>query len=121
MSWTERKQIAIPISHKEEANAVAAVLDPDMGGDKTFTGGATHSSDGTAPATHIVVHTQLRPDTFSLLANGTTPEIADAVQADGDTGLTRDALETVIEMMEIEAGYEEVMEVAAPVNGVALG
>jgi hypothetical protein len=40
------------------------------------------------------------------------------VQAEGDTGLGRSTLETVAEAMEIEAGYEEVMQVA-PVNGVA--
>jgi hypothetical protein len=117
MSWTERKQIAIPISHREEANAVAAVIDPDIGGDETFTGEATHSADGTPEATHIAVTTQLKQDTYDLLKNGTTAEIVGAVQARGDTGLTRSTLETVIEAMEIEAGYEEVTELA--LNGVA--
>jgi len=112
MDWTENKQIAIPLSHREEANAVAAVLDPDIGGDQTFRGEATHSQDGTPEATHVVAHTQLRQDTYDLLAHGTTEEIADAVQAEGDTGLDRATLKTVIEAMEIEAGYEEVLEVA---------
>jgi len=117
MDWTDTKQIAIPISHREEANAVAAVLDPDIGGDQTFTGEATHSADGTPEATHVVAHTQLRADTYDLLANGTTQEIADAVQAEGDTGLDRDTLETVIGALEIEAGYEEVMQVETGLNG----
>jgi len=108
--WTENKQIAIPKSHKAEANAVAAVLDPDIGGDQTFRGEATHSADGTAPATHIVAHTQLKTDTYDLLANGSPTQIADAVEA--DTSLSRSTLETVAEAMEIEAGYEEVLEVA---------
>jgi len=117
MTWTDRKQIAIPASHKEESNAVAAVLDPDIGGDETFRGEATHSADGTAPATHIVAHTQLRSDTYTLLTTGTTTEIADAVEAEGDTGLTRDTLETVVGAMEIEAGYQEVQVASASVNG----
>jgi hypothetical protein len=108
--WTENKQLAIPASHQEESNAVAAVLDPDIGGSDTFTGEATHSADGTAPATHIVAHTQLKTDTYDLLANGSPKQIADAVEA--DTSLSRSTLETVAEAMEIEAGYEEVLEVA---------
>jgi len=108
--WTENKQIAIPESHKAEANAVAAVLDPDIGGDETFRGEATHSADGTAPATHLVAHTQLKTDTYGLLAEGTPSQIADAVE--GDTTLDRSTLEAVAEAMEIEAGYEEVLEVA---------
>jgi hypothetical protein len=107
--WTENKQIAVPKSHKEEANAVAAVIDPDIGGEETFLGEATHSADGMPPATHIVAHTQLRPDTYGLLAEGTPEQIADEVQAEGDTGLDRSTLETVAEAMEIEAGYEEVL------------
>jgi hypothetical protein len=107
--WTERKQLAIPASHKEESNAVAAVLDPDIGGDETFRGEATHSADGTAPATHIVAHTQLRPDTYELLSTGSPAQIADEVQAEGDTGLDRATLETVAGAMEIEAGYEEAL------------
>jgi len=105
--WTDNKQIAIPKSHKAEANAIAEVIDPDIGGDETFTGEATHSADGTAPATHIVAHTQLRVDTYDLLAEGTPQQIADAVEA--DTSLSRSTLETVAEAMEIEAGYEEVL------------
>jgi len=108
--WTENKQIAIPKSHKAEANAIAAVIDPDIGGDETFRGEATHSADGTAPATHIVAHTQLKTDTYGLLAEGTPGQIADSVE--GDTTLDRSTLETVAEAMEIEAGYEEVLEVA---------
>ena len=113
--WTENKQLAIPASHQEESNAVAAVLDPDIGGDETFTGEATHSADGTAPATHIVAHTQLKTDTYDLLANGSPKQIADAVEA--DTSLSRSTLETVAEAMEIEAGYEEVLEVETALNG----
>jgi hypothetical protein len=115
--WTENKQLAIPASHQEESNAVAAVLDPDIGGSDTFTGEATHSADGTAPATHIVAHTQLKTDTYGLLAEGTPQQIADEVQTEGDTGLSRSTLETVAEAMEIEAGYEQVMQVAAGLNG----
>jgi len=109
--WTENKQIAIPKSHKEEANAIAAVIDPDIGGDQTFTGEATHSADGTAPATHLVAHTQLLQGTYRLLAEGTTEEILAEVMEDGDTGLDRATLETVVGALEIEAGYEEVLEV----------
>ena len=116
MDWTENKQIAIPISHKEEANAVAAVLDPDIGGDQTFRGEATHSADGTPEATHVVAHTQLRQDTYDLLAQGTTQEIADAVEEKGSTGLDRDTLETVIEAMEIEAAFEEVLDLGLNLN-----
>jgi len=113
--WTENKQIAIPKSHKAEANAIAAVIDPDIGGDETFRGEATHSADGTAPATHLVAHTQLKTDTYGLLAEGTPSQIADAVEA--DTSLDRSTLETVAEAMEIEAGYEEVMQVETALNG----
>jgi hypothetical protein len=117
MPWTDRKQLAIPISHKEEANAVAQILDPDIGGDETFTGAATHSADGTPEATHIAVRTQLQQDTYDLLADGTTTEIADAIQASGDTGLSRSSLEATIDAMELEAGYKEVVE--RSLNGVA--
>ena len=55
-------------------------------------------------------HTQLKTDTYDLLANGSPTQIADAVEA--DTSLSRSTLETVAEAMEIEAGYEEVLEVA---------
>jgi len=108
--WTENKQIAIPKDYQAEANAVAEVIDPDRAGDETFRGEATHSADGTAPATHIVAHTQLKTDTYGLLAEGTPSQIADAVEA--DTSLSRSTLEAVAEAMEIEAGYEEVLEVA---------
>jgi alkanesulfonate monooxygenase SsuD/methylene tetrahydromethanopterin reductase-like flavin-dependent oxidoreductase (luciferase family) len=117
MDWTDNKQIAIPASHKEEANAVAEVIDPDIGGAQTFRGEATHSPDGTAPPTHIVAHTQLKTDTYGLLAEGTPEQIADEVQAEGDTGLDRSTLETVAQAMEIEAGYEEVLQVGTPLNG----
>jgi len=115
MDWTDNKQIAIPVTYKSEANAIAKVLDPDIGGDQTFRGEATHSADGTPDATHIVTHTQLKTDTYGLLAEGTPEQIADEVQAEGDTGLGRDTLETVIGAMEIEAGYEEVLQVAGTV------
>jgi hypothetical protein len=117
MDWTDNKQIAIPKSHQAEANAIAEVIDPDIGGGDTFTGDATHSADGTAPPTHIVAHTQLKTDTYGLLAEGTPGQIADEVQAEGDTGLDRSTLEAVAEAMEIEAGYEEVLQVGAGLNG----
>jgi len=116
--WTENKQIAIPASHKAEANAVAEVIDPDIGGDETFTGEATHSADGTAPATHIVAHTQLKQDTYGLLAEGTPSDIADEVERrtdkemppEGEFPLTRQELEEAASKLEFEVGYKEVME-----------
>jgi len=44
-----------------------------------------------------------------LLAEGTTEEILAEVMEDGDTGLDRATLETVVGAMEIEAGYEEAL------------
>jgi hypothetical protein len=111
MDWTDNKQIAIPKDYQAEANAIAEVIDPDIGGGDTFTGDATHSADGTAPPTHIVAHTQLKTDTYGLLAEGTPQQIADELQAEGNTGLDQSTLETVAEAMEIESGYKEVMQV----------
>lgn len=35
--WTERIPCAYPVALIDSANALAAIIDPDVGGDKTFT------------------------------------------------------------------------------------
>lgn len=34
--WTERLPLALPVSLIDEANALGAIIDPDAGGDNTF-------------------------------------------------------------------------------------
>jgi hypothetical protein len=139
MPWTERKQLAISKDLIESANLAASVLDPDIGGSETFTK-ATHSADGTAPATHAVAHTQLKQKTYGLLAEGSVAQIADKIESlakergrdifkepetdNPDTTpepeMTRTELETVIQNLDIEGGYKEVQEVSGSMNGQVL-
>lgn len=64
--------IVIPAIDKDAANAVAATVDPDFGGDQTFSDPA-FSVDGTAPGTHIIVATAatetMRQEMLSALAD----------------------------------------------------
>jgi len=112
--WTDRIQLAIPERLVEEANTLAYVLDPDIGGDQTFQGGATHSADGTGPATHVVTTVPLKQDTYDLLKNGGVFEIADALQDMADQrgrdmpGWDSSTYEDVIGSLEMEAGYKAV-------------
>jgi hypothetical protein len=117
MAWTDRKQIAVPASRKQEANNLAFLIDPDVGGAQTFEGEATHSIDGTAPATHIVANTQLQQDTYDLLTTAGPMEIMDHVQALAEERDRKvpdwgaEKIEKVIAEVEVGAGYEEVQEV----------
>jgi hypothetical protein len=117
MPWTDRVQIAAPADLKQEANRLAFLIDPDVGGDQTFEGEATHSKDGSAPATHIVANTQLQQDTYDLLTTAGPMEIMDHIQALADErkrempGWSASKIENVIAEVEVGAGYEEVQEV----------
>jgi len=117
MPWTDRKQIAIPFSKKEDANTLTHVLDPDVGGAQTFMGEATHSQDGSAPATHVVVQTQLQEGTHDLLTTAGPMEIMDHLQTLAEErgrevpDWSASKIENVIGAVEIGAGYEEVQEV----------
>jgi hypothetical protein len=116
-NWTERKQLAIPENYIDAANVIAEVVVPDVGGADTF-GEPTHSPSGAAPATHSVAHTQLKQDTYGLLAEGTPSDIADEVERrtdkemppEGEFPLTRQELEEAASKLEFEVGYKEVME-----------
>lgn len=44
-------RLTIPVEHRDACNRVAALFDPDTGGEKTF-GVDRRSVDGTEPATH---------------------------------------------------------------------
>jgi len=117
MPWTDRVQIAAPADIQKEANRLAYLTDPDVGGDQTFEGEATHSIDGSAPATHIVANTQLQQDTFDLLTTAGPMEIMDHIQALADErgrempGWSASKIEDVIDKVEVGAGYEEVFEI----------
>jgi len=117
MAWTNRKQIAVPASHKQEANRLAYLIDPDVGGAQTFEGEATHSIDGTAPATHIIANTQLQQDTYDLLTTAGPMEILDHIQTLAEQrgrempDWSASKIENVVAEVEIGAGYEEVQEV----------
>jgi hypothetical protein len=117
MPWTDRAQIAAPANLKEEANRVAYLIDPDVGGDETFTGDATHSKDGSAPATHIVANTQLQQDTYDLLTTAGPMEIMDHIQTLAEQrgrevpSWSASKIENVIAEVGIGAGYKEVSEI----------
>jgi hypothetical protein len=117
MPWTDRVQIAAPADIKQEANRLAYLIDPDVGGDQTFEGEATHSKDGSAPATHIVANTQLQQDTYDLLTTAGPMEIMDHIQALADErgrempDWSASKIENVIAEVEVGAGYEEVFEI----------
>jgi len=117
MAWTNRKQIAVPASRKQEANRLAYLIDPDVGGDQTFEGEATHSIDGTAPATHIVANTQLQQDTYDLLTTAGPMEIMDHIQTLAEQrgrevpSWSASKIENVIAEVGIGAGYKEVSEI----------
>jgi hypothetical protein len=115
-NWTERKQLAIPKDYIDEANVIAKAVDPDVGGVETF-GEATHSPSGAGPPTHSVAHTQLKQDTYGLLAEGTPSDIADEVEkrAEGELPLTRQELEETASKLEFEVGYKEVVEISEPI------
>jgi hypothetical protein len=121
-NWTERKQLAIPKDYINQANVIAKAVDPDVGGAETF-GEATHSPSGVSPATHSVAHTQLKQETYGLLAEGTPSDIADEVERrtdkemppEGEFPLTRQELEDAASKLEFEVGYKEVMESPEPI------
>jgi hypothetical protein len=52
--------LVIPVEVVEQANRVAAIFDPDTGGEYTF-GGCLLSPDGAAPATHCMASTIMKP------------------------------------------------------------
>ena len=114
MPWTDRVQIAAPAGIKKEANRLAYLIDPDAGGDQTFEGEATHSKDGSAPATHIVANTQLQQDTFDLLTTAGAMEIMDHIQTLAKQrgrempGWSASKIEDVIDKVEVGAGYGRV-------------
>ena len=114
MPWTERTQIAVPASRKAEANRLAYLIDPDVGGDQTFRGDATHSADGSAPATHVVAVTQLKQETYDLLTGAGPMELMSHIQALAEERgrempeWTGSQIETVINAVEVGAGYERV-------------
>jgi len=117
MPWTDRVQIAAPADLKQEANRLAYLIDPDVGGNQTFGGEATHSIDGTAPATHIVANTQLQQDTYDLLTTAGPMEIMDHIQGLAEERgrempeWSASKIENVIAEVEVGAGYEEVDDV----------
>jgi hypothetical protein len=119
MPWTENMQVAAPERLTDEANRLAYLIDPDVGGDETFTGAATHSKDGSAPATHVVNRTQLQEDTYDLLTTAGPMEIMDHIQTLAEErgrempGWGASKIETVIEKVEVAAGYELVNEEAS--------
>jgi len=114
MPWTDPVQIAAPADIKDEANRLAYLIDPDVGGDQTFRGDPTHSADGSAPATHVVAMTQLREATHDLLATAGPMQIMDHIQTLAqergrempDWGAGK--IESVIDKVEVGAGYERV-------------
>jgi len=116
MPWTDRVQIAAPADLKQEANDLAYLLDPDVGGDQTFEGEATHSIDGTAPATHVVANTQLQQDTYDLLTTAGPMEIMDHIQTLAEQrgrevpSWSSSKIENVIAKIEVGSEYEQVEE-----------
>jgi len=120
MAWTDRVQLAAPADLKDEANRLAYLIDPDVGGDETFTGEATHSKDGTAPATHIVATTQLKKSTYDLLTTAGPMELMDHIQTLAEDrgrempGWSASKIESVIDKTEVDEGYEEVDATSEP-------
>jgi hypothetical protein len=60
--------LVIPVQVVEQANRVAAIFDPDTGGEHTF-GGCLLSPDGTAPATHSMASTIIKPEYMAILSD----------------------------------------------------
>ena len=116
MAWTDRVQLAAPADLKDEANRLAYLIDPDVGGDETFTGEATHSKDGTAPATHIVTTTQLKEATHDALTTAGPMQVMEHIhtlaQERGRDVPEWDAgkIERVIGKIEVDADYQPVQE-----------
>ena len=120
MAWTDRVQLAAPADLKDEANRLAYLIDPDVGGDETFTGEATHSKDGTAPATHIVTTTQLKEATHDALTTAGPMQIMNHIQSLAAErgrdmpGWSASKIESVIDKTEVDEGYEEVDATSEP-------
>jgi hypothetical protein len=114
MPWTDRVQIAAPAGIKKEANWLAYLIDPDVGGDETFGGEATHSKDGSAPATHIVATTQLQQSTHELLTTAGPLQIMDHIKTLAEKrgrempSWSASKIEDVIDKVEVGAGYGRV-------------
>ena len=116
MPWTDRVQLAAPASIQDEANELAYLIDPDVGGDETFTGEATHSKDGSAPPTHIVTTTQLKEATHDALTTAGPMQVMDHIHTlaeergrdvpEWDAG----KIERVIGKIEVDADYQPAQE-----------
>lgn len=59
--------LTIPIALRDAANNCAAIFDFDTGGHKTFDYAAEMSADGTAPATHLIISTPIKPHYIAIL------------------------------------------------------
>jgi hypothetical protein len=74
MSWNHYLVLILPIERQSIGNAIARSLDPDMGGDQTFT--LTASADGNLPATKTLCGTSCRESflqTVQALTDSNTP------------------------------------------------
>jgi hypothetical protein len=74
MSWNHYLVLILPIERQSIGNAIARSLDPDMGGDQTFT--LTASADGNLPATKTLCGTSCRESflqTVQALSDSNTP------------------------------------------------
>ena len=59
------KLIALPADQIEAGNRIGYIIDPDTGGDKTYTLNA--SATGSSPKTHALTNVPLTPDTAQLI------------------------------------------------------
>jgi hypothetical protein len=68
MSEYIRTKLTIPVEIADEANRVASVFDPDVGGGDTF-GIVELSPTGEPPATHYMANTLIKPQYLPVLSN----------------------------------------------------
>jgi len=66
-NWT-RIRLTIPAEHRDAANRLAAIIDPDIGGGETF-GACAMSPTGENPCTHYHASTLIRPSYVGILTD----------------------------------------------------
>jgi len=121
MDWLDDKvHLAIHENWESKANDAWRLIDPDTGGDQTWSKDPTHSTDGQPPATHIWISTPMTQRTWDVLRQNDAAVLKDHLETLADErGRTRKAwmedeseVEALLSELMIYPTEEELQEVA---------